>query len=78
MKLYEGCVENRNDPLKLGRCQVRVVGLHTHDKNILSTADLPWAYPLQPVTSAAISGLGHSPVGPVEGTWVIIMFRILL
>ena len=75
MKLYEGCVENRNDPLKLGRCQVRVVGLHTHDKNILSTADLPWAYPLQPVTSAGISGLGHSPVGPVEGTWVIIMFR---
>lgn len=75
MKLYEGCVENRNDPLKLGRCQVRVVGLHTHDKNILPTADLPWAYPLQPVTSAAISGLGHSPVGPVEGTWVIIMFR---
>lgn len=75
MKLYEGCVENRNDPLKLGRCQVRVVGLHTHDRNVLSTEDLPWAYPLQPVTSAAISGLGHSPVGPVEGTWVIVMFR---
>jgi predicted chitinase len=75
MKLYEGCVENRDDPLKLGRCQVRVVGLHTHDKNILPTADLPWAYPLQSVTSAAISGLGHSPVGLVEGTWVVIMFR---
>ena len=75
MKLYEGCVENRNDPLKLGRCQVRIVGLHTHDKNILPTKDLPWAYPLQPLTSAAISGIGHSPVGPVEGTWVIITFR---
>lgn len=75
MRLYEGCVENRNDPLKLGRCQVRVVGLHTHDRNILPTEDLPWAYPLQPVTSAAISGLGYSPVGPVEGSWVLIMFR---
>jgi predicted chitinase len=75
MKLYEGCVENRSDPLKLGRCQVRVVGLHTHDKSILPTADLPWAYPLQPVTSAGISGLGYAPIGLVEGSWVLITFR---
>lgn len=73
--LYHGCVENRQDPLKIGRCQVRVVGLHTDDKTILPTEDLPWAYPMQPVTSAAVSGIGHSPVGPVPGTWVIIMFR---
>lgn len=75
MKLYTGCVENRNDPLKLGRCQVRVVGLHNHDKSQLKTEDLPWAYPMQPITSAGISGIGHSPLGPVEGTWVVIMFR---
>ena len=66
MKLYTGCVENRQDPLKLGRCQVRVVGLHNHDKTNLKTEDLPWAYPMQPVTSAATSGIGHSPLGPVE------------
>ena len=75
MELYTGVVENRQDPLKLGRCQVRVVGLHTHDKNQIPTSDLPWAYPMQPVTSAAMSGIGTSPVGPVEGTWVVIMFR---
>lgn len=75
MELYNGCVENRQDPLKLGRCQVRIVGLHTDDKTILPTEDLPWAYPMQPVTSAAVSGIGHSPVGPVPGTWVILMFR---
>lgn len=75
MRLYHGVVENRQDPMKLGRCQVRVVGLHTHDKIQLKTEDLPWAYPMQPVTSAAMSGIGHSPVGPVEGTWVVIMFR---
>jgi hypothetical protein len=75
MKIYTGVVENRQDPLKLGRCQVRVVGLHTHDKNELKTADLPWAYPLQPTTSAGISGIGYSPLGPVEGSWVIVMFR---
>ena len=75
MQLYNGVVENRQDPLKLGRCQVRVVGLHNHDKTQLKTADLPWAYPLQPVTSAGISGIGHTPLGPVEGSWVIVMFR---
>jgi predicted chitinase len=74
MKLYYGVVENRDDPLKLGRCQVRVVGMHTHDKAILPTADLPWATPMQPVTSAAMNGIGWSPVGPVPGTTVIITY----
>jgi len=75
MQLYTGCVENRDDPLKIGRCQVRIVGIHTHDKTILPTEDLPWAYPMQPLTSAAMNGIGWSPTGPVLGTWVIIMFR---
>jgi predicted chitinase len=74
MNFYTGIVENRIDPLNLGRCQVRIVGLHTHDKTQLSTEDLPWAYPLQPVTSAAMNGIGYTPVGPVEGTSVIIVF----
>ena len=75
MKLYTGVVENRQDPLKLGRCQVRVVGLHNYNKTELKTEDLPWAFPMQPITSAAMSGIGHSPLGPVEGTWVVVMFR---
>lgn len=73
--LYTGVVENRQDPLKLGRCQVRVVGIHTHDKRELPTDDLPWAYPMQSITSAAMSGIGTTPLGPVEGTWVVVMFR---
>ncbi len=71
---YTGVVENRNDPLSLGRCQVRVVGLHTHDKTQLPTNHLPWAIPLQPVTSAAMNGIGQTPIGPVEGTTVIITY----
>lgn len=74
MNFYYGIVENRNDPLRLGRCQVRVVALHTHDKNLLPTSELPWSTPLQPVTSAAMNGIGTSPIGPVEGTAVIIIF----
>jgi len=75
MQLYTGVVENRNDPLKLGRCQVRITGLHTENKSILPTDDLPWAYPIQPLISAAMNGIGWSPVGPVCGTWVVISFR---
>lgn len=72
--LYQGIVVNRHDPLKLGRCQVRVVGVHTHDRSLLKNDDLPWAIPSQPITSAAISGIGFSPTGVVEGTWVLIGF----
>ena len=72
---WVGVVEDRNDPMFLGRCKVRIVGYHTSDKAELPTDDLPWAYPLQPITSAAMSGIGHTPVGPVEGTWVTGYFR---
>lgn len=71
---YTGCVENRNDPLKLGRCQVRVLGLHTENKVILPTDELPWAYPLGSITSASMSGIGWSPTGVVQGTWVLVIF----
>ena len=66
-----GVVENRQDPEKLGRCKVRVFGYHTDSKELLPTKDLPWAVPIQPITSAATSGKGSSPLGPVEGTWVL-------
>lgn len=73
--LYIGVIEDRNDPLKLGRCKVRVVGLHTHEVSKLPTSDLPWAIPMQPTTSAALSGIGTTPLGLVEGTNVIVMFQ---
>lgn len=74
MNIYFGIVENRSDPLELGRCQVRVVGLHTHDKNLLPTSDLPWCASVQPTTSAAMNGIGFSYVGPVEGTSVVVTY----
>lgn len=72
---YVGVVEDREDPLKIGRCRVRVVGLHTEDKAILPTEDLPWALPVLPITNASVSGIGESPVGLVPGTWVMVIFR---
>lgn len=72
---WVGVVEDRLDPQFLGRCKVRIVGYHTPNKSTLPTEDLPWAHPVQPITSAAMSGIGHTPLGPVEGTWVLGFFR---
>jgi GH24 family phage-related lysozyme (muramidase) len=69
-----GFVEDRDDPLMLGRVRVRVLGLHTHDKAILPTTDLPWAYKVQPTTSGAMNGIGSAPVGVVEGTCVVVQY----
>ncbi len=72
---WQGVVEDRNDPFKLGRCRVRILGYHTDDKQQIPTNTLPWAMPIQPITSAAISGIGITPTGAVEGTWVFGFFR---
>jgi hypothetical protein len=72
---WNGVVEDRQDPLFLGRCKVRILGWHTEDKSELPTASLPWAQVLMPVTSASQTNVGHAPVGPVEGTWVMGFYR---
>ena len=71
---FNGVVEDRDDPKKIGRCKVRCLGYHTPNKSILPTDDLPLAFPIAPITSASVSGIGTSPVGPVEGTWVFGFF----
>lgn len=77
---WTGVVEDRQDPLFLGRCRVRIHGHHTKWKKPINPSEfipieeLPWAIPVQPITSAAMTGIGHAPVGPVEGTWIFGFF----
>ena len=71
---FVGVVEDRQDPKTLGRLKVRCLGHHTEDLNKLPTADLPWAHVMNPITSATVSGVGQSPLGVVEGTWVVGFF----
>jgi hypothetical protein len=63
-------VEDRDDPLKLGRVRIRCFNLHTEDPAKLSKEYLPWATPIQPVTSAASAEIGISPTGMAVGSIV--------
>ena len=71
---WQGIVEDRDDPALMGRYRVRILGHHTQNKEKLPTEHLPWSIPLQPISSAAISGIGTSPTGLVEGSAVMGFF----
>ena len=72
---FVGVVEDRQDPKHLGRVRVRCLGYHTENHVDLPTSDLPWAHAMNPITSATVSGGGHTPLGVVEGTWVVGFFQ---
>lgn len=76
MIFYTGVVESNKDPLKLGRCRVRIHGMHTTDKKLLPTNKLPWAELLIPATfGGGSSGVGLSATGILEGTSVMVIFK---
>lgn len=62
-----GVVENRIDPLQMGRCQVRCFGWHTEDINQIPISELPWAHPVVPYGVNAAQA-------PAEGTMVFGFF----
>jgi len=72
---FVGVVEDRQDPQFVGRVRVRCLGHHTSNTTILPTSDLPWSQVVLPITSSGISGLGQTPLGLVEGSWVFGYFR---
>ncbi len=72
---FTAVVENINDPLSAGRAQIRCFEYHSSDMQELPTADLPWAFPVMPITSAGIGGVGTSPTGIQVGSWVLGFFR---
>lgn len=72
---WQGIVEDVDDPLKIGRCRVRIIGYHSPNKSDIPTSALPWSQPIQPITSASISGVGLSPTGVVPGSWVFGFFQ---
>lgn len=65
---WVGIVEAREDPLKVGRLRVRIIGWHTDNKAELPTDKLPWAQILLPTNGAT------SFTVPKEGEWVMGFF----
>jgi phage baseplate assembly protein gpV len=65
---WTGVVENRMDPLNLGRCQVRMFGWHTDNKTLIPTGDLAWALPMLPTNNSSESKT------PLEADWVVGFF----
>lgn len=66
---WQGVVEDRKDPLCLGRVRVRIFGWDKKSKEEQPTELLPWAYPVLPLDN------GKNTIGLKEGDWVFGFFR---
>lgn len=74
MEYFYGIVEDRQDPLMIGRVRVRIYGIHTDDKQYIASPDLPWCQVILPTTTAGLSGIGTQH-GLIEGSTVFGYFR---
>lgn len=67
-----GRVENRADPIGMGRLQVRIFGYHgdgsPESEAAIPTKDLPWAQPVYPVNCS------KSFSAPMINDWVLGFF----
>ena len=69
-----GIIEDRSsDSYRTFRYKVRIQGIHSPALSDLATVDLPWAIP-SVSNSAAMSGIGWSANGYLQGTTVAILF----
>lgn len=77
-KWWIGIVENKNDPERRGRIQVRILGIHTKEsipypeKGIgIPMEKLPWAICCMPLTYGGIAESTVAPPAVEPGAWVI-------
>ena len=62
---WVGEIENRVDPLGLGRCQVRIFGWYG---DTIQTKNLPWAHPMVAFNASKTFSV------PSVGDWVVGFF----
>jgi lysozyme len=65
---FTGVVESRQDPLELGRVQVRIYGVHNPSLAEIPSSDLPWAPIIQGENGKSFSTPKESEV--VFGVWL--------
>ena len=59
---FTGVVKSLNDPLQVGRIQVRIHGIHSDSQIDIPDDKLPWAQVVAPITEGGTNGLGN-PLG---------------
>ena len=77
--IYRGVIENNNDPDMLGRCKIRVWGIHDELKDEakaegIPTEKLPWSEPCLGLMEGSVSGAGLFSV-PLQGSHVFLFFE---
>ena len=77
--IYRGVIEDNNDPEKLGRCKVRVWGIHDEEKmegekEGIPTVKLPWGEPCLGLVEGSVSGHGLFSI-PLQGSHVFCFFE---
>ena len=77
--IYRGVVEDNNDPEMLGRCKIRIWGIHTDIKEAgelegIPTDNLPWAEPCMGLVEGSITGAGLFSI-PLQGSHVFLFFE---
>jgi hypothetical protein len=77
--IYRGVIEDNKDPEKMGRCKVRVFGVHTEKKQKdefdgIPTDELPWAEPALGLFEGSVSGFGQWTI-PLQGSHVFLFFE---
>jgi hypothetical protein len=65
---WVGQIEDRADPLGIGRCRVRIFGWHTDNDSMIPTESLPWAHPVFPLNNS------KSFQSPELNEWVVGFF----
>lgn len=77
--IYRGVVEDNKDPEKMGRCKIRIFGVHTEKKlkedlEGIPTEELPWSEPVLSLFEGSVSGFGQWTV-PLQGSHVFLFFE---
>jgi len=70
---FTGVVKSLNDPLEVGRIQVRIHGIHSDSQIDIPDSKLPFAQVVAPITEGGTSGLGN-PLGIQPGALVFGIF----
>lgn len=63
-------IDRKNDDTQSGKLKIRIYGYHDDETNLPDT-DLPWAYPVLPITSSSHGHVGTSPTFVTEGATVV-------